>query len=272
MVIQALGESTFMKPFAATLVQYMEKNLKATSPLACFKLLRWSCYILRWSQFATLSKGGFSRLANAQAILCQVLMDGSFRRCRTCKQLFTCLFSESIGAYNMYIKEVRDLNISIRDSPAFLNIKLDFTTTSSSLFAEYKSMFNVPDLLLKGKLYLPYYRIGIINALEQLSRLPPKQISRLAPSLSSFLLTCYKDDGYIFVGSFNSVVKTGFTKATQRLDAIYALFSVSRLAAIDTKADAAVLKEKLWILIAQNEPSLISVQLVIPYFLCPLNF
>lgn len=30
--------------------------------------------------------------------------------------------------------------------------------------------------------------------------------------------------------------KTGFTKATQRLDGIYALFSVSRLAAIDTKA------------------------------------
>uniref|UniRef100_A0A0E0KIC6 TOG domain-containing protein n=1 Tax=Oryza punctata TaxID=4537 RepID=A0A0E0KIC6_ORYPU len=443
MVIQALGESTFMKPFAASLVQCMEKNMKVTSPLACFKLLRWSCYLLKWSQFATLSKGGFSRLANAQTVLCQVLMDGSFRQRRTCKQLFTRLFSESIGMYKMYIDEVRDSRIPVRDSPAFLNIILDFAITSPSLYAEYKPMFldlyvktilgskdrpsqasaeafkplfldmghedfkNIvvpscirmlkrnpeivlqsigyllntvrldlskycmefmpvvlhqarhsveerriialstvgtlsgkssdPDTLLsmfnaikailggsEGKLSLPYQRIGMINALEQLSRSPPKQISRLAPSLSNFLLTCYKDDGIEEVklavlsalGSWASVStetvqpdvvsfiaaglkekdtlrkghlkliraickksdsltkvtslldqliqlsKTGFTKATQRLDGIYALFSVSRLAAIDTKADAAVLKEKLWTLIAQNEPSLISVQLL----------
>jgi hypothetical protein len=30
--------------------------------------------------------------------------------------------------------------------------------------------------------------------------------------------------------------KTGFSKATQRLDGVYALFAVSRLAAVDTKA------------------------------------
>ena len=86
--------------------------------------------------------------------------------------------------------------------------------------------------------------------------------------------------------------KTGFSKATQRLDGIYAFFAVLRLAAVDTKAgfllfrvlskcqvlymqvhffhkygfdeyaDGTVL-EKLWPLIAQNEPSLISLQLVI---------
>uniref|UniRef100_A0A0D9VYB3 TOG domain-containing protein n=1 Tax=Leersia perrieri TaxID=77586 RepID=A0A0D9VYB3_9ORYZ len=443
MVIQALGESTFMKPFAASLVQSMEKNMKVTSPLACFKLLRWSCTLLTWSQFAMVSKGAFTRLANAQVVLCQVLMDGSFRQRRTCKQLFTRLFSESIGTYKMYIDEIRDSRIPVRDSPAFLNIILEFTISSPSLYAEYKPMFldlyvktilgskdrpsqasseafkplfmdmghedfkNIvvpscirmlkrnpeivlqsigyllntvsldlskycmefmpvvlhqarhsveerriialstvgtlsgkssdPDTLLsmfnaikaifggsEGKLSLPYQRIGMINALEQLSRSPPKQISKLAPSLSSFLLTCYKDDGIEEVklavlsalGSWASVStetvqpdvvsfiaaglkekdtlrkghlklmraickksdsltkvtslldqliqlsKIGFTKVTQRLDGIYALFSVSRLAAIDTKADAAVLKEKLWILIAQNEPSLISVQLL----------
>ena len=96
MVIQALGEPTFMKPFAAVLVQSMEKNLKVTNPLTSFKLLRWSHNLLKWSQFATLSKGAFTRLANAQAVLCQVLMDGSFRRRRTCKQLFIRLFSEVI--------------------------------------------------------------------------------------------------------------------------------------------------------------------------------
>ncbi|CAL4927024.1 unnamed protein product [Urochloa decumbens] len=443
MVIQALGESAFMKPFAAALVQCMERNLKVTNPLTSFKLLRWSHYLLKWSQFATLSKGAFSRLANAQAVLCQVLMNGSFRRRRTCKQLFIHLFSEPSGIYKMYIDEVKDLRISMRDSPAFLNLILDFTITSPSLSTEYKSMFldlyvktilsskdrppkaaaeafkplfleighddfkntvmpscikmlkRNPEIILQsigyllktvrldlskycmefmpvvlhqarhsdedrridalsiigtlsekssdpdalpsmvnaikailggsdGKLSVPYQRIGMINALEQLSRSPPKQIGKLAPSVSSFLLTCYKGDGieevklailsalgswalvsaeavqpdvvsFIAAGlkekdtlrkghlkllrvickkpdSLTKVTslldhliqltKTGFSKATQRLDGIYALFAVLRLAAVDTKADGAVLKEKLWPLIAQNEPSLISLQLL----------
>nr|CAB3493441.1 unnamed protein product [Digitaria exilis] len=400
MVIQALGESTFMKPFAAALVQSMEKNLKVTNPLTSFRLLRWSYYLLKWSQFATLSKGAFSRLANAQAVLCQILMNGSFRRRRTCKQLFIQLFSEPSGIYKMYIDEVRDLKISMRDSPAFLNLILDFTIKSPSLSAEYKSIFldlyvktilsskdrppkaateafkplfleighedfkntvmpscikmlkRNPEIVLQsigyllkivhldlskyameflpavlhqarhsdeerrinalsiigtlsekssdpdalpsmvnaikailggseGKLSLPSQRIGMINALEQLSKSPPKQIGRIAPSVSSFLLKCYKDDGIEEVklvilsalGSWSLVTslldhliqlsKAGFSKATQRLDGIYALFAVLRLAAVDTKADGAILKEKLWQLIAQNEPSIISLQLVI---------
>ncbi|RLN40709.1 translational activator GCN1 [Panicum miliaceum] len=449
MVIQALGEPTFMKPIAAALVQSMEKNLKVTNPLTSFKLLRWSHFLLKWSQFATLSKGAFSRLANAQAVLCQVLMNGSFRRRRTCKQLFIHLFSEPTGIYKMYIEEVRDLRISMRDSPAFLNLILDFTITSPSLSAEYKSMFldlyvktilsskdrppkaateafkplflevghedfkntvmpscvkmlkRNPEIVLQsigyllkmvrldlskycmefmpvvlhqarhsdeerrinalsiigtlsekssdpdalpsmvnaikailggseGKLSLPYQRVGTINALEQISRSPPKQIGRLAPSVSTLLLTCYKDDGIEEVklailsalGSWASISaeavqpdvvsfiaaglkekdtlrkghlkllrvickksdsltkvtslldhliqlsKTGFSKATQRLDGIYAFFAVLRLAAVDTKADGTVLKEKLWPLIAQNEPSLISLQLVLIYLAC----
>ncbi|XP_020401509.1 uncharacterized protein [Zea mays] len=54
----------------------------------------------------------------------------------------------------------------------------------------------------------------------------------------------------------------GISKTTQQLDGIYALFVVLRLAVVDTKADGAILKEKLWTLIAQNEPSLISLQLL----------
>ncbi|XP_020402701.1 protein ILITYHIA [Zea mays] len=58
----------------------------------------------------------------------------------------------------------------------------------------------------------------------------------------------------------------GISKTTQQLDGIYALFAVLRLAVVDTKADGAILKEELWTLIAQNEPSLISLQLVILLF------
>lgn len=38
----------------------------------------------------------------------------------------------------MYIDEIRDSRIPVRDSPAFLNIMLDFAITSPSLYAEYK--------------------------------------------------------------------------------------------------------------------------------------
>jgi hypothetical protein len=38
----------------------------------------------------------------------------------------------------MYIEELRDLRISMRDSPAFLNLILDFTITSPSLSTQYQ--------------------------------------------------------------------------------------------------------------------------------------
>jgi hypothetical protein len=59
------------------------------------------------------------------------------------------------------------------------------------------------------------------------------------------------------------LVKTGFTKAVQRLDGIYALLIVSKIAACDIKAEDTMVKEKLWTLISQNEPSLVQITLVI---------
>ena len=52
--------------------------------------------------------------------------------------ILSCSILQPTGIYKMYIEEVRDLRISMRDSPAFLNLVLDFTITSPSLSAEYK--------------------------------------------------------------------------------------------------------------------------------------
>lgn len=93
-VVKALGESTFMRGFAMVLVQSMEKQSKTHCPVGCYKLLKWSCLLLKWSQFTSVSKGGFLRLATAQAFLCQILMHGSFRERRACKKLFFNLFSQ----------------------------------------------------------------------------------------------------------------------------------------------------------------------------------
>ncbi|XP_020581084.1 protein ILITYHIA-like [Phalaenopsis equestris] len=94
LIITALRSSAFMKCFAAVLVQSMEKYSKNDCSIGSFKLLKWSCLLLRWSQFTSLSKGGFLRLATAQAFLSQSLMHGAYRRRRACKKWFFHIFSE----------------------------------------------------------------------------------------------------------------------------------------------------------------------------------
>lgn len=99
-IIKALTKDLFMKSFAATLVQAMERHSKFQSLTGGYRLLKWSCILLMHSQFATLSKNGLSRVAQAQALVLHMVMQGPFgvrRACRkTCFHLFTkvlCSFS-----------------------------------------------------------------------------------------------------------------------------------------------------------------------------------
>lgn len=94
LIVKGLGEAIFMKYFATSLIQSMEKHVKIYSPVGCYKLLKWSFLLLRWSQFASASKNGFSRLVCAQASLCQILMQGSYHLRGACKKLFVHLFTE----------------------------------------------------------------------------------------------------------------------------------------------------------------------------------
>jgi hypothetical protein len=66
--------------------------------------------------------------------------------------LFGFIF-QSVGMYKMYIEEVKDLRIATKDSPAFINLILDFTVTSSLLFSEYKVNFHP---CLPTNLYLSF--------------------------------------------------------------------------------------------------------------------
>ncbi|KAJ8432030.1 hypothetical protein Cgig2_026733 [Carnegiea gigantea] len=64
------------------------------------------------------------------------------------------------------------------------------------------------------------------------------------------------------LGPLIQIVKTGFTKSIQRLDSIYALLLVAKIAAVDIKAEEAVVCEKVWSIVAQTEPSLVPVSMV----------
>ncbi|XP_054802732.1 protein ILITYHIA isoform X2 [Prosopis cineraria] len=190
-----------------------------------------------------------------------------------------------------------------------------------------EAMFNAVKAVIKGsegRLAFPYQRVGMVNAIQELSySADGKHLLSLSHAICNFLLSFYKDGGNeevkiailsalaswarksvdliedntvaFFVsglkekeplrraflrclhavcknvdatmkmspllGPLVQLVKSGFTKAAQRLDGIYALLLVGKIAAIDIKAEETLVKEKIWSVISQNEPSLIPISM-----------
>lgn len=441
LIVKALSEVIFMKTFAATLVQSMEKQLKFQSHVGCYRLMNWSCLLLCRSQFISVSKSAFSRVAAVQASILQISMQGSSHERRACRRTFIHSFFESPDIFSLYMEELKGARISIKNCPEMLCVMLDFSSSKPSLFERWKPVYldmyvqavlntkdkptktlseafrslffrlshedfksvilpssvkmlkRNPELVLEsigvllryvnldlskygveilsvvlsqarhadegrrlaaldivrclsqkssnpdaaeamfsavksviggseGRLAFPYQRVGMINALQELSRCPEgKYLGSLSLSVYGLLLTSYKDDGneevkhacltalaswvarstdairpefvsFMATGlkekeslrrghlrclriicknadavlpisslltPLVQLVKTGFTKAAQRLDGIYALLIVVKIAAADIKADETVSREKLWSLISQNEPSVVPV-------------
>ncbi|KAK9201149.1 hypothetical protein WN944_016350 [Citrus x changshan-huyou] len=441
---KGLGEVTFMKTFAAALVQAMEKQSKFQSHVGCYRLLKWSCLLLSKSQFATVSKNALCRVAAAQASLLHIVMQRSFRECRACKQTFFHLFSQSPDIYKTYTDELKDARIPYKRSPELICLLLEFLSKSPSLFEKCRPIFldiyvkavlnakekpmkglsesflplfthmsredfqsivlpasikmlkRNPEIILEsigillksvnldlskyateilsvvlsqvrhadegrktgaltiigclsekssnpdaleamfyaikaviggseGRLAFPYQRIGMVNALQELSNATEgKYLNSLSLTICKFLLSCYKDEGNeevklailsavaswakrsadiiqsdllsffasglkekealrrghlrclrvictntdavlqvsSLLGPLIQLVKTGFTKAVQRLDGIYAFLIVGKIAAADIKAEETVTKEKLWSLVSQNEPSLVPTAMI----------
>ncbi|KAK9146319.1 hypothetical protein Sjap_006222 [Stephania japonica] len=443
-IVKAFVEVTFMKNFAATLVQATEKQLKTKSHCGCYKLLKWSCLLFSNSQFISVSKNALWKVVALQASLLHIVFQGSYRLRRACKQIFVHLLSQSPEVYKIYLEQLKDSRIPWKDSADLIFLLLEYSSSLSNQFEECKQVFldmyvkevlnardkpsralseafyplfkhishedfrNVvipssikmlkrnPEIILEsvgvllksiildlskyaveilsvtlpqarhseegrrlgalaiirclsqkssdpdalqamfdtvkavmggseGRLSFPYQRVGMMNALQELSNNPDgKLMNSLAPSICSYLLSCYKDDGneevklailvalasyaarsaeavqsdvvsFIAVGlkekevlrrahlrclrimcknpdvcvqissllgPLVQLVKSGFTKATQKLDGIYALLVTSKIASVDVKADDILVKEKIWGLIIQSEPSVLTVSFV----------
>ncbi|KAF9610038.1 hypothetical protein IFM89_019766, partial [Coptis chinensis] len=443
-IVKALDQMNFMKSFAATLVQAMEKQLKFNSHIGCLKLLRWSFMLLSNTRFISASKNALWRIIAFQASLLHIALQGSFRIRRACKRSFVHLFSQSPDLYKVYAEELKNSRIQCKDVAVLILLMLNFSTTTPFHFEQYKPLFlemyveavlnardkpskrlseafqplflhmshedfktvvipssikmlrRNPEIVLEsvgillqsvnldlskyavdilavvlpqarnaeegrrhvalsiimclsqkssdpdalqamfnavkaviggseGRLAFPYQRVGMVNALQELSNAPEgKSLHSLAPTICSFLLSCYKDDGNeevkvaillalaswasrsaelvqpdvvsfissglkeketlrrahlrclrvftmdtdvcvrisTLVGPLIQLVKTGFTKAAQRLDGIYALLAVAKIATIDIKAEDTLSKEKIWALVFQYEPSVVSLSLV----------
>ncbi|MFS7937446.1 putative armadillo-like helical, translational activator Gcn1, TOG domain-containing protein [Helianthus anomalus] len=442
-IIKSLSQVIFMKTFAANLVQTMEKQLKLQSHVGCSRLMKWSTLLLCKSQFISVSKNAFSRVAAAQASCLEISIQASSLERKACRKAFIHSLLESPSIFSLYMEELKDGKISYKSCPEMLCVMLDYSSSKASLFEQWKPVYldmylqsvlnakdkptkslseafrslylhlshddfkNIiipssvkmlkrnPELVLEsigvllrhvnldlskygveilsvvlsqarhadeprriaaldivkclsqkssnpdaiesmvnvvkaviggseGRLAFPYQRVGMINALQELSQCPEgKYLSSFSVTVCGLLLTIYKDDGNEEVKlaclsalaswvarstnamgpelvSFYSsglkekeslrrghlrslrhicknadavlpisslltpliqLVKTGFTKAAQRLDGIYSLLIVVKIAAADIRADENVSKEKIWSLISQNEPSVVPVAL-----------
>ncbi|XP_042484650.1 protein ILITYHIA [Macadamia integrifolia] len=442
-IAKALGSVPFMKCFAGTLVQTIEKQLKFQSHRCCYKLLKWSCLLLSKSQFISVSKNAVWRVAASQASLLHIVTQSSPHIHRACKRMFFRLFSESPDLYKIYVADIKDSRIPIKDGERLIWLVIDYSSIVPSLSEEFKPIFldmyvktvlnardkpskglsesfhplfmhmshedfksvvipssvkmlkrnpeivlEAVEVLLKsvsldmskyateilsvvlpqarhadesrrlgalaivrcvsqkssdpdalqamfnavkaviggseGRLAFPYQRVGMINTLQELSHAPEGRVLNiLASTICSFLLSCYKEDANeevklavlsalaswaarsadsvhsdvvsfiasglkeketlrrghlrclrvickkadVFVrmsslmGPLVQLTKTGFTKAAQRLDGIYAFLIVAKAAAVDIKAEEMVSKERVWSLISQSEPSVVSISL-----------
>jgi len=83
--------------------------------------------------------------------------------------------------------------------------------------------------------------------------------------LRSLRLACQNSDILTWMiplaEPFIQLVKSGASKPAQRLEGMYALFLVAKIAAVDAKADEILAKEKIWQLVFQMDSSLISTTL-----------
>ncbi|KAK6915301.1 hypothetical protein RJ641_020418 [Dillenia turbinata] len=125
-------------------------------------------------------------------------------------------------------------------------------------------------------------RLAILSALSSWTT---RSVDAIHPNLISFVMSGLKEKealrrGHLrclrvifrnadiilqmssLLGPLIQLVKTGFSKAAQRLDGIYALLMVSKIAAADIKAEETLAKEKIWLLISQNEPSLVPTSMI----------
>uniref|UniRef100_A0A7N0VHG6 TOG domain-containing protein n=1 Tax=Kalanchoe fedtschenkoi TaxID=63787 RepID=A0A7N0VHG6_KALFE len=154
LLVESLKIVTFMKHFAATVVQSMEKLSKVQSHVGCYRLLKWSCFLLTKSQFASVSKNAFWRLVASQASVLNIAMEGSFRERRACKRTLFHIFTQP-GFLKMYIDELKNGRIPYTDCTKLIQVLLEFSCKNPSTVEEYKAIF------------LDIYVKAVLNAKEK---------------------------------------------------------------------------------------------------------
>ncbi|XP_076935657.1 protein ILITYHIA-like [Bidens hawaiensis] len=138
LIVKSLKQAIFMKTFAANLVQTMEKQLKLQSHVGCYRLMKWSTLLICKSQFISVSKNAFSRVAAAQASCIQISIQASSLERKACRKAFIHSLLESPSIFSLYMEELKSGTISYRSFPEMLCVMLDYSSSKASLFEQWK--------------------------------------------------------------------------------------------------------------------------------------
>ncbi|KAL9269135.1 ILITYHIA-like protein, partial [Drosera capensis] len=138
-ILKVISQAVSMKSFAESLVLNMEKQVKFHSRVGSPRLLKWSSLLLSRSQFLSVARNAFPRVAVAQASLLRVVLRGSFRETRACRRLFFRLFSQSLS--KVYVEDLRDAKIPFKEGSPLIRLLLEFSQRGSKLFDQWKPIF-----------------------------------------------------------------------------------------------------------------------------------
>uniref|UniRef100_A0A0E0G7U7 Uncharacterized protein n=1 Tax=Oryza nivara TaxID=4536 RepID=A0A0E0G7U7_ORYNI len=279
----ALRKPTFLGHFAFMLVETMEQNMKFSRPPLLSDVHKMYVEKVRNSMFHVRESPQFFKLILDFAMTSSSLSSEY-------KQAFLYLYvgaiinpkdqpsQESSRAFVYLLSHIGcdDFEKMRADALVIVGTLIIKSTDPETL----TTMLDAITTSLGGskeELSNTYKRIGMINALAELSTSPAvHQINTVAASISGFLMTCYKDDGKVkvFLSMLDALIQMdlsivlpaidSFTSTTQRLDGIYTLFAVSRIVAVDTDASLPTIcsaiydacgQVDLFTLICQNELS-----------------
>lgn len=98
-ISKAFKEAAFVKAFTGTLVQTAERSSKLSSDSVRYKLLRWSCLLIRRNPALLSAKTAFTRLVAVQASLLTSLLEGSYAVKRATNHVALHLFSEVVPTF-----------------------------------------------------------------------------------------------------------------------------------------------------------------------------
>lgn len=149
-LIKALKEPAFVRAFAGVLVQTADKAAKTGTTSVFYKLLRWSCLLLRLNSGILTAKVAFAKLAAVQGALLSSVLQASFRLKRATRRVFFHTLSEVQGLFELYVNELKGTHLGSESTCGLIAILLDYCSKNAALFNNHKDLFL--DLYIKAVL------------------------------------------------------------------------------------------------------------------------
>lgn len=140
-LMKAIKEPAFLRVFTALLIQTAEKVAKTGTTSVCYRLLRWSCLLLRWNPGILTAKAAFAKLTVIQGSLVYSLLQESFRVKRATRRIFFHTLSEFQELLQLYINELKGTHLGPECTCGLITMLLEYSSRDTTLFVNHKAFF-----------------------------------------------------------------------------------------------------------------------------------